>query len=719
MSTAPGRARGPGRTPAAATVALAVACLAGCGGSDGSKGFLGIQFPSAAQEKQDEQALRQQRQLEVFDRTVRNPSPDIDPEIRRQAAEEMIAMDLPEATGRLAEALGSGEPTVELAVIDAMETAPEPVEGLMPAAVATLRDASGPRLEKLSLVLPRYGDPALDRVAVLARDQSEPPARRIGPIYALASFRTRESAVQLMHMLDEQRNEPQEIIASTGKSLERLTGLPYGSDAGQWRKWWDKLKDEPIEDWLRIMVLHLSQKTSELEREIHQQDRETDAIAERLATALRELFLTLPVEEQLARLPVLLDDELAPVRAFALGRVERRLRDSERIPDVVQQKLVERLTDPQEQPRTRLLAAMLLNDLNYHPTADLVAGVLVEEEDAEIAAGYLEILARRSTPSALNLMLLWLDDSTAGAAAADAVWAVLTNGYGDDDALPTIRRAARRAYQWQATPSHVRLLGAIGDDRDLEEVELHLDDVEPAMRRAAAEGLSFAGHLQPLRERVRDEEVYPFALRLVAQGPDDADTLRELAQLAPPEVHRLEWTQTVREAAGRLPPAELIEVDDMLESLPHVNGQLRADVLARVADLPPDALPADEMDALLGRLVRLRIELGDYQGAYDVVARANGEATSPDLQQLGFKAAVLSGHYDEAAAANGDARAWILLYDELTAERPSAAGAVRQEIGRRFGTMLEGDLAELLRVADERLTQDTLTAAPDQPGSSE
>ncbi|MHC4901213.1 MAG: hypothetical protein ACYTGD_06075 [Planctomycetota bacterium] len=719
MSTAFGRTRRPGRTLAAASVALAVLSTVGCGGSDGSGGFLGIQFPSSSQEKEDEQSLRQRRQLEVFDRTVRNPSPDIDPDIRRQAAEELIAMDMPEATERLADALGSGEPMVELAVIDAMESVPEPVDGLLPAAVATLKDASGPRLEKLSLVLPRYGDPALNRVAVLARDQSERPARRIGPIYALASFRSRDSAVQLMYMLDEERNEPQEIIAATGESLERLTGLPYGSDASQWRRWWDKLKDEPIENWLRIMVMHLSTKTSELEREIHQQNRETQAIAERLAEALRDMFLMLSVEDQLARLPDLLDDNLAPVRAFALGRVERRLRDSERIPESVQLKLVERLNDPDELPTSRLLAARLLLDLNYQPTAELVAAVLAEENDPEIARGYLEILARRSTPAALDDMLLWLDDSTAGEAAADATWAVVTNGTHDTDALPTVRRAARRAYEWRATPAHVRLLGAIGEDRDLEVVEGQLDAAEPAMRRAAAEGLCFAGHREPLLDRVRDEEVYPYAIRLVARGPDDIATFQELAQLAPPETHRQEWTQAMREAAERLAPDELLEADTILGSLPYVNGQLRADVLARVADLPPNALPANELSALQSRLVRLWIELGNYQGAYDVVARINGAPTTPDLQQLGFKAAVLSGHYDEAAAMNGDVREWARLYDELTVQRPQAAEAVREEIRRRFGDNLDAEIADLLRVADERLTQVTAAVEPTGTGSPE
>jgi hypothetical protein len=629
-------------------------------------------------------------------------------------------MDAPEATARLAEALGSGEPTVELAVIDAMEAAPEPVEGLLPSAVVTLQEASGPRLEKLSLVLPRYGKPALHQVAALARDQGELPPRRLGPIFALASFRSRDAAVELMAILDEQRNEPPEITAATGASLERLTGLPYGADSAQWRRWWDKLKNEPIENWLRIMVQHLSTKTSELEREIHGQDREMQAIAERLAQALRDMFLMLSPEDQLQRLPELLDDELAAVRAFALGRVERRLRDSERIPDSLQDKVAERLAAPDELPSSRLLAARLLNDLNYPGTAEMVSAVLAEEKAPEIAKGYLEILARRSTPDALNVTLMWLDDATAGEAAADATWAVIINGGYDIDALSTVRRSTRRAYEWRATPAHVRLLGAIGEDEDIDIVEQQLAAGEPAMRRAAAEGLRYAGHRQPLLDYVRDEEVYPFAIELVASGPADLPTLRALAELAPPEAHRQKWTQAVTKAAGRLPPAELIEADTLLESLPHVDRQLRAAVLARILDLPPDTLSVQDYSVLAGRLVQLRIDLGNYQGAYEIVARNNGEPpATPALRQLAFKAAVLSGHYDEAAAIDNDARAWVLLFDELTAQRPQAAGAVGAEIRRRFPDKLEGDVGELYGVAEERLTQATVNADAARTGSPE
>ncbi len=406
MSTAFRRIRRHGRTIAATALALTVASMSACTDAYGKPNLFGIPLPSISKSSGDDLTERENRQLNVFNSMVRNPSTDIDPAIRVTAAEELIAMDIQPATDRLCDALRSGEPVVVSAVIDAIEASPEPIDGLLPAVTETLSVANDEQMEKLYLVLPRYGDEALVLVAAAARDRGEPPARCVGPISALAAFRSREAAVQLMAMLQDPEPQPPEIVAATGASLEKLTGLPYGAEADQWRRWWDKLKDEPIENWLRVMVLHLSTRTAELERESHLQTREREEIALRLTATLRELFLGMPADEQIARLPDLLSDDLAPVRAFALGRVERRLRDSERIPEAVQEKLAGRLADTDEIPASRLLAARLLNDLNYPGTSYLVAAALVEEKDAAIAVGYMDIMAKRPSPTALSQVLL-------------------------------------------------------------------------------------------------------------------------------------------------------------------------------------------------------------------------------------------------------------------------------------------------------------------------
>ena len=179
MSTAFRRIRRPGRTIAVAVLALTAASMSACTDAHGKPNLFGIPLPSISKSSDDDLTERENRQLEVFDSMVRNPSTDIDPEIRVTAAEELIAMDIQPATDRLCDALRSGEPVVVSAVIDAIELSPEPVDGLLPAVTETLSDASDEQMEKLFLVLPRYGDEALALVAAAARDRSEPPARRV------------------------------------------------------------------------------------------------------------------------------------------------------------------------------------------------------------------------------------------------------------------------------------------------------------------------------------------------------------------------------------------------------------------------------------------------------------------------------------------------------------------------------------------------------------
>jgi hypothetical protein len=217
---------------------------------------------------------REFRQLEVFESTVNNPSPDIDPTIRRHAAEELIAMDMPAAIEVLARALQSGQPAVQQAVIEAMEIASRPVKGLLEPAVAALQAAGDENRERLALILPRYGRPALELVARRALDEKLEPERRLGPVQALAAFRSRDSASVLMALLEAGRPAPPEIVAAACKSLERLTGLSYGPDAAQWLQWWHKLKDEPIERWLQIVVTHLQERNAELESQIAAELRE-------------------------------------------------------------------------------------------------------------------------------------------------------------------------------------------------------------------------------------------------------------------------------------------------------------------------------------------------------------------------------------------------------------------------------------------------------------
>ncbi|MCZ6851957.1 MAG: hypothetical protein O7F17_09975, partial [Planctomycetota bacterium] len=385
--------------------------LAGCAepssGPLARPGALSAVGTDPAQDDREDLTPSQRRQLEIFQSTLLSPpTAEIEPATRRGAAEELIAMRMTPAIAILRQALGSGRGPVVIAVIEAMEASPQPVAGLLQTVVERLQDGSPQIVERLNSLLLRYGEPALQLAGSMALDRGAPSAARLGPINALGSFRSRQSAGYLMTLLEREPPEPAEVVAGACRSLERLTGFPFGSDAKRWRTWWADHKDEPLENWLRIMVQQLSARVADLDQRIQQLKRDNDTIAQRVVGAERELFVRLSPEDQFARLQTLLNDPLTPVRQFAVDRVERLLRDSELAPIQVQDKLAERLADAGEGRSLRLSAARLLNDLNYPRTGELVAAALASESDPTRAGGYLEILVKRPSPSALDVLTI-------------------------------------------------------------------------------------------------------------------------------------------------------------------------------------------------------------------------------------------------------------------------------------------------------------------------
>ena len=121
---------------------------------------------------------------------------------------------------------------------------------------------------------------------------------------------------------------------------------------------------------------------------------------------------------------------------------------------------------------------------------------------------------------------------------------------------------------------------------------------------------------------------------------------------------------------------------------------------------------------VLVRLARLRIELDEYQTAYEVLEWPNGAPTTPALLEIQFEAAVLSGRYEEAAEINDDVRVWLSLLDTLIGVQSPAANAVRDEIRSRFLNELQFEAGDVFRAAEKRLQQTTVTAGADS-GSTE
>src|SRR5690606_34909809 len=98
----------------------------------------------------------------------------------------------------------------------------------------------------------------------------------------------------------------------------------------------------------------------------------------------------------------------------------------------------------------------------------------------------------------------------------------------DEAQRAAICETIRAADRWRGSAEHARLLGAIGGEDDLHQIEPLLDGSEPAMRRAVAEAFLRRSLRQPLLERSDDDVVYPFAVRSLARGDVDLNAARRV-----------------------------------------------------------------------------------------------------------------------------------------------------------------------------------------------
>jgi hypothetical protein len=318
---------------------------------------------------------------------------------RRDAALELIDIKSPEAMDVLRRAVLSAQDPVVAAVAEAMLVAEVPPESMLEPSVQALRVTTSAALqESLARVMVRYREPGLAAIADAALDQDLPAAERLGPIVALGSFQSRGAAGHLIELLRPHRREPAEIVAAASAGLGRLTGMPQSLTPQRWLDWWAEWRVQSEEEWMRSRIALLSSQNGELTRQLEREQQRATATERRLAQVYRELFPNLTQEAQLAALPALLGDEVAAVRQFAIGRIERFLRDTLIIPEPIQKKLAERLDDPE--PALRVAAAKLLEELAYPGIEEQIAQRLDRETSPTVLDGYLKVLAKEPTLSA-------------------------------------------------------------------------------------------------------------------------------------------------------------------------------------------------------------------------------------------------------------------------------------------------------------------------------
>jgi hypothetical protein len=627
--------------------------------------------------------------------------------LRNEAAERLLRMNDDDAWAVLRTALADNNPIVTRAILTAIQQHPFQFDPLLGDVLTALRSAPPDMYPRFAWALEPLGDGPVRDLAAMAHDASLTTPQRLGAIYVLGEFHSRESAAAVMVLLDATLDPPSppDVINAACDAMQRLSGLQLGRNATAWRQWWQINRNLTDEQWDGKLLETAGNRIAQLERRMEQMQQQQQQIMNRLIATYRTLFPLLKIEEQVAGLPQLLRDELVDVRHFAVNRVERLMRDTVELPMEVQHALAERIDDP-ESAEIRTQAVMLLDRLAYPDLPARVIARLAVEEDPTVAATIIDLLGRRPSPQGLPALTAWLNHATNGGAAADALWKLSDLPAQDAEARALIADSIRLMPDDARTPSHLRLLACVGTDDDRTALEPMLDGEQQPARIAVAEGLARVSFEQPLVDRADDPVLYPHAVRAVALGNPDLTQLRRLISLrrANGNDQSTHWFNAVQTLTNRLPVALINETDITLGELGPDVAPLRIALLRRALTDNGQALNGAVRIDLSIRLANLLVQQNQAQQAHDLLTALNGiEGDSKALNRARFQAAAACGRFDYAAELTADPKAWITFTDTLLTYNVEAARRLFQEINRRFADQLDESMLASLRNLGARL----------------
>jgi len=676
--------------------------FAGCSAGRTARTEANPGLPAAASLPQDVALSEEQiRQLQLSREVLMSESADITEESRRNAASLLIDLGAPESREVLVTALSSTNEAALRAVLSAL--AERPADALLlGATIDALRTAPPELADVVASVLVAHGEAGLEGVAAVALDADDTVEHRVQAIHALGAFRNRNGLTQLMLLLEPERSEPREIVAATCTALQSLTGMRLDGEPQQWRDWWREFRDKPFAEVLRITVRRLNDQMANLEQQ-------NARLSELYADALREIYLLLPLEEQLNRLASDLSHELPQVRRLALDRVDRLLRDQARLPDAVKQQLVQRLTDPV--PMHRRMAARLLDEANQEGLRLVLAEILRNETDAATANEFMRVLVKRPTVEAADAALKWLTDATVGPNAALLLAQVAQSGTLHEEQAEAARTTVRSMITptngngdiIAPPPTHARLLTILGKERDLVQLEAMLDTGTPELKQAIADGLAIIGRPAPLVARAQDPVVYPFAIRALSNGKPDVETLRQVVQLTPTDQQRDQWVAEVRNAASKLPIDQIVTADDVLAGLNGIDGRVRVQLLQRAIDIPAGEMPAALRRQVVVRASELLLALDEPTRALELLDSLDAQPADDVVRGLRLHAAVVAGLFDKAQEIVNDPREWIALLSTLVEQKSEMALALKRQIETRFLEQLDEPTRAAFEAASGKL----------------
>jgi len=626
--------------------------------------------------------------------------------VRLGAAERLLRDGGDRAFAAIEAILATGDPA-ELALVgEALDRANLVPPRLVPAIVASLVRAGDAEAATLGRVLAEADASTQDRIAALALDGTLPAVQRRGPILALGEFHDRAVQARLMELLSVDRKETPDILAATVLALSRSTGLGLGNEPAPWRIWWTSASARDTSEQMRGTIRALTARLEEAERNASEERRRAEQLSERLVSAMREWFMTLPVRERFERCAALLKDEVFALRLLGLREVERLLRNGERPTESVRQAARGLLADREAVLRSR--GARLLRDLGIDDLDALLAERLAAEPDPVVIASYLAILEEVPNAAAFGPALRLVGDPALEEAAAAVLCRLHERKLMPPEWEASVRGPLRPVVARRAREFTAKLLAYAGEESDLADVQLLLDATDPAVRKGAAEGLRARGIRRPLLERADDPAVYPSAIAALAEGEPTLATVQALAGRPPTEAQRVEWNAAVASVLRRLVVADLVDADRLLEPIAATDARTRLAGLERVVLNARTAFPRPKADEGLRRYVELQQANGRSGDAIAFLESLKPLPGGP-LFEAAFRAELLAGAYADAADRIGDPEAWIRIASELAARNLPAAGPLAEEILARFGAGLPSERRAAVEEIRRRFAP---TAAP-------
>lgn len=641
--------------------------------------------------------------------------------LRREAAERLLAMNIPAALRPLEDALRGTDAELRTAVLDAIEVADITPTTLMDAVLTALTRIEPARLDRAATVLARFGEPAVKRVAELALNRETEPALRLRLIQALGSFRSAEiasiAADTLVTIINPERQEPANVADAVYNALRRLTNLRFGQNNYDfWSAWWNRNRNQPAAEWLPAVAQEANEQRAALERQMQDLQRRLDELErtaearrKRLEEAINQIYFFLSDqsnEQKLEALAAWLDEPLITVRRVAMQRIDGLVRNNEPVGDAVITKLVGRLKDTEKELRAQ--AAQLLDTLNHPRLGALLAEAIAAEQDGPTTTRFIEILARRPAAEAVPVLIPLLTTPAQGEVAGRALVAHVDAGLVTDEQRAAILETISPVFAEAPTPTVVRLFARTAPPTALERVEPLLSHEAEPMRRAAAESLSSrnAGR-QALIDHHADPVVFPYAVASQVNAGSLNAFSALLAMTPPTPALRDAWLAGLRNLAAKLTISQLAQADARLVEaaaerfVGEERAQLREAIMQRVATTPPNEVTAEHATILL-RLARLRLANNRPDAAIEALDRANGQAPPAELQPLRFEALLRLARYDDAARVFAEPGRWISSLVQFIDQRPDTALAVATEIERRFPD-LNGDAKTTFDAARARL----------------